>query len=1515
MQITGDSLLSNNVFPQITGPSFNWASTPLGDPSTWPEDLKLAVEARLGNNKYRSSAQQNITQEHSLDDAGMPGQLLLQKEIEKSERKFRNIVAQAPVAITIFQGPDFIVELANDAYLQIIDRPHDSFVGRPFFESLPELEGQGIRELLTGVLTGNKAYYGNELGVDIYRYGKKEKRYFNFVYHPLIDTDGKPYGVMVVANDVTEQIVTRHQVEESARQFGNLIKQSPVAMAIFRGEDMIIEMGNDILLKKIWRRDIEEVKGKKLLDVFPELAYQPFPALLHKVYATGIPHTQTEAEAFIHYDDTGLQRYYFDFEYAPLAETDGTTSGIIITVIDVTEKVETRRKIEEAELRLRLANDAAQFGTFDWDFDNEAFQQSRRVSEIFGFGQDEQVTHQRFINAFHPQDKHIRDKAVEVSREKGDNLAYEARIIWPDGSVHWVRTHGKVVFRNGRPSRMYGTVQDITSEKNMLQLLETEGQRARMAIESAQLATFSWNVLTNEVSYSTRFIEIFGYGNQDPIFTRESMVNAIHPDDRQVRDLAVAECLKTGSLYYEVRIIWPDTTIHWIKVFGAVLYNENKQPQQIFGIVQDINKEKEFVTLLAENEDRLRIALESAELGTWDLHLDPVSIFYSPRLSQIFGYNEYKELSSQEFSDHVHPEDLPLVVKAHQDAMTSGLVEYEARIVWKDGSVHWIRCHGKTLYNEKQQPFRMLGILMDITREKNASREIEESEQRLRLATEASALGTFDLDLITGNVIYSLRYLQIMGYNENRPWSRQDFYDHIHPGDAEIARRGLQDALACGMLNYTVRIVWKDGSIHWVKKNGIISYNQAGEPVRMIGTLLDITEERNATAALKESELLFKTISATAPVGLWLTDRVGNCIFVNRMWEEWTGESFENNLGAGWLAKIPQEDRPELQIKFADALINKKHFSAEFRLEKNGYTRWCVTEGYPFYNDEGAFMGFAGSVTDITDRKNTEIELENKVKARMEDLKRSEERHHKMIDEIQDYAILLLSSEGIIQNWNKGAEKIKGYTEQEVIGKSFKLFYSKEDLAASVPDKLLNSATKNGRAEAEGWRMRKDGSRFWASVVITALHDDDDNIIGFTKVTRDLTERKIVEEERIQQTLQLSAKNAELIQQKDFVDVILDSSVDIISVFDTELRYISVNRSFEELYNVSKEQIIGQNIMKAFPPGQTTVFREYLDRALAGETLHGISHKSTITNRHYEAFFIPLKNDNGVYAVLAVAHDNTDILETTQKLKEANVILEEKTQDLQRANAALEKSNSELEQYAYVASHDLQEPLRKIRTYSGMLHESLKHKADEASMATLQKIIGSATRMSNLIYDLLNFSRLLNPERHFEETPLNTVFENIINDFELVIEQKNALVEVGELPVIQAVPLQMNQLFYNLLNNALKFSMDGRLPVIKVKAEKLVTGKEYSHTLLNTNLEYVDITITDNGIGFSQQYAEQIFEVFKRLHTRHVYQGSGIGLALCRRIVLNHQGDIFAEGKENNGSVFHVILPLQQSRM
>ena len=262
-----------------------------------------------------------------------------------------------------------------------------------------------------------------------------------------------------------------------------------------------------------------------------------------------------------------------------------------------------------------------------------------------------------------------------------------------------------------------------------------------------------------------------------------------------------------------------------------------------------------------------------------------------------------------------------------------------------------------------------------------------------------------------------------------------------------------------------------------------------------------------------------------------------------------------------------------------------------------------------------------------------------------------------------------------------------------------------------------------------------------------------------------------------------------------------------------------------------------------------------------------------------------------------------EVRERTEELRNANVELEE-------ANHNLIHSNEELAQYAYVASHDLQEPLRKISLFSKMLKEQDKNGIHKE---TIDKIINSSKRMSLLIKDLLEFSRLLNNDAKFEKIDLNAVLENIKVDFELLIEEKKAKIKVDNLPVIDAVSLQMNQLFYNLINNALKFIPKGTNPEIKVTCKKINFDEVLTYIQNALPLtEYYKISISDNGIGIEEQYLKQIFDVFKRLHGREEYYGSGIGLAICRRITGNHNGVITVNSKVGEGTSFHIILPEKQ---
>jgi light-regulated signal transduction histidine kinase (bacteriophytochrome) len=238
------------------------------------------------------------------------------------------------------------------------------------------------------------------------------------------------------------------------------------------------------------------------------------------------------------------------------------------------------------------------------------------------------------------------------------------------------------------------------------------------------------------------------------------------------------------------------------------------------------------------------------------------------------------------------------------------------------------------------------------------------------------------------------------------------------------------------------------------------------------------------------------------------------------------------------------------------------------------------------------------------------------------------------------------------------------------------------------------------------------------------------------------------------------------------------------------------------------------------------------------------------------------------------------------------------------------RSNENLRQFAYVASHDLQEPLRKIQTYSDLLNSRNKN-SEMVGKEYIEKIAAGAKRMSTLIKALLEFSQAERKDELFEKVDLNVILNNIKNDYEVTIGEKHATIEIDNLCTIEAIPLQMNQLFYNLVGNALKFSKDGEEPFVNVTSTML-DGEDVARLKLHKGVEYCEICVKDNGIGFDQKYADQIFVLFQRLHVRDKYEGTGIGLALCKKIVENHKGILEVESSVGEGTTFRIVLPARR---
>ena len=289
---------------------------------------------------------------------------------------------------------------------------------------------------------------------------------------------------------------------------------------------------------------------------------------------------------------------------------------------------------------------------------------------------------------------------------------------------------------------------------------------------------------------------------------------------------------------------------------------------------------------------------------------------------------------------------------------------------------------------------------------------------------------------------------------------------------------------------------------------------------------------------------------------------------------------------------------------------------------------------------------------------------------------------------------------------------------------------------------------------------------------------------------------------------------------------------------------------------------------------------------------------------------VSFHEDGTPYLIIGTLLDITE-QKVMERALEQQVL--RRTEELKASNTHLSRTNQELEQFAFVASHDLQEPLRKIRTFSGLLEERSGDSLDEGARTYLTKIKSASERMSRLITDLLDFSRVSSKGDLRMPVDLNGVMQKVEEDFELVIKQKNAVIKTQQLPVIEAVPLQMNQLFYNLISNSLKFTREGHSPIIQIKARRIAPREARKHPDLGARRVYWAIDVSDNGIGFDPTLSEKIFTIFQRLHPRNQYEGTGIGLALCKKIVMSHGGTIYATAQPLEGATFHILLPVKHS--
>ncbi|MBI1289371.1 MAG: PAS domain-containing protein [Flavobacteriales bacterium] len=770
-------------------------------------------------------------------------------------------------------------------------------------------------------------------------------------------------------------------------------------------------------------------------------------------------------------------------------------------------------KLRSSETSLREAQKIAKVGSWEWNLSTNQVICSDEMFRIYDCDPDS-FTLEDARNFIHPKDRERVAELMEEALPSGVLPVLEYTIVTADGQTKEVRAIAEAIKNpKGEVVKLFGTLQDITERKKIEQKLFWKQGLLELGEEISDSGSFELDLTNRKTKWSPNFYRITGI-KPDTVIRRAFFVSCVHPDDREEYERILEESIRTNTGKPHVyRFIRPDNgqVIH-LQSNGRRVNTEDNTVRWI-GSVQDISERVRTQHELERSKASLMEAQKIAKVGSWEWEAGSEEVWWSEEMFHIYETDK-KNITIEDVRSFIHPEDrarVDAITANDLNAMFTSVIEY--RLLLASGQVKHVVSSAKQIKDATGKVTRLIGTLQDVTDSVQATKEREAYRIQRELTLHAAQIGVWHWELDRSELFWDDRCYDIYGI-EKRPISTQEFVGFIHEDDRDAMQRCITESFISGDYKAEYRIRVADG-VKFLMSRGKVTFGSNGQPTRMDGIILDMTERHEMETALRESERLFRDMAENITEVFWLTDwKLNEVLYISPQYETLYGLSVESLYEdpTSWSKAIHPDDLDRATVQFRELAITGK-YDEEYRLVmKDGTIKWVRDRAFPVYGPDGSVSRVAGITEDITKQKLDKERIETLSLVASETIN----------------GVLIHEPDGKIIWANKGFTNITGFSSEEVIGKEpwsivggpetnqklVEMTYAK--IMAGKPFTSVNSL------------RHKEGHSVWVNVSYAPILDDYGNVIKIVSIGTDITKQKEVEQLQRDMLQKLEKANREL---------------------------------------------------------------------------------------------------------------------------------------------------------------------------------------------------------------------------------------------------------------------------------------------------------------------------------------------------------------------------------------------------